>query len=230
VAEPASAPAGAWTSLQAADGHRLAAWIATPAGPPRGALVLVQEIFGVNEHIRGVAAGYAADGYTVVAPALFDRLERGVELGYTADDVARGRELKNASGNERPLLDLDAARRRAASAGRVAVVGYCWGGLLSWIAAARLEGLAAAVPYYGGGMPEHAALAPRCPVSAHFGRRDAMIPLDGVETLRRAQPGVELHLYDADHGFNCDQRASFDATAAALARERTLAFLRRHVG
>lgn len=217
-------------TLQAADGHRFAAWVAAPAGAPRGGLVVVQEIFGLNGHIRRVAEGYAADGYLVVAPALFDRVERGVELGYDDAGIQRGRVLKEACGNERPLLDLAAAVAHAARAGRVGMVGYCWGGLLTWLAAARLDGLAAAIPYYGGGIPEHAALAPRCPVLAHFGSRDTHIPLAGVEALRQARPEVELHVYDAGHGFNCDERASFDAEAARLARERTLAFLRRHVG
>jgi len=217
-------------TLQAADGHRSAAWVAAPPGPPRGGLVVVQEIFGLNDHIRRVAEGFAAEGYLAVAPALFDRIERGVELGYDDDGIRRGRALKEASGNDRPLADLAAAVAHAARTGRVGMVGYCWGGLLTWLAAARLDGLAAAVPYYGGGIPEHAALVPRCPVLAHFGARDTHIPMPGVEALRQARPEVELHVYDAGHGFNCDARASFDAAAAQLARERTLAFLRRHVG
>ncbi len=218
------------TRLHAADGHRPPAYVAAPAGPPRGGLVVVQEIFGVNDHIRRVADGYAADGYLAVAPALFDRVEPGVELGYDDAGVQRGRALKAASDHARAMLDLAAAVAHAARAGRVGMVGYCWGGLLTWLAAAQVEGLAAAVPYYGGGIPDHAARAPRCPVLAHFGARDALIPLPDVDALRRAQPAVEVQVYDAGHGFNCDQRASFDAAAAALARERTLAFLRRHVG
>ncbi|MFP5397825.1 MAG: dienelactone hydrolase family protein [Gammaproteobacteria bacterium] len=217
-------------TLQAADGHRLSAHVAEPAGTPRGGLVVVQEIFGVNDHVRRVVEGYAADGYLTVAPALFDRVEPGVELGYDDAGVQRGRALKAASDAQRALLDLAAAVAHAARAGRVGMVGYCWGGLLTWLAAANVDGLAAAVPYYGGGIPDHAAIAPRCPVLAHFGARDALIPLAGVEALRRAQPGVDVQVYDAGHGFNCEQRASFDAAAAALARERTLAFLRRHVG
>jgi carboxymethylenebutenolidase len=219
-----------WITLQAADGHHFAAWVAAPAGTPRGGLVVAQEIFGVNGHIRRVVDGYAADGYLVVAPALFDRVERGVELGYDPQSIQRARALKDASGNDKPLLDLAAAVAHAASAGKVGIVGYCWGGLLAWLAAARLDGFAAAVPYYGGGMPEHAALVPRCPVLAHFGAHDTHIPMPDVEALRQARPEVELHVYDAGHGFNCDERASFDAAAAQLARERTLAFLRRHVG
>ena len=217
-------------TLAAADGHRFSAYLGQPAGTPRGALVVVQEIFGVNAHIRSVADGYAADGYLAIAPALFDRVERGVELGYSADDVARGRALKDASGNAKPLLDIAASVAHVQHAGRTGVVGYCWGGLLSWLAACQLSGLAASVPYYGGGVPGQAALQPRCPVMAHFGERDSLIPLDTVKAFEAAQPGITVHLYAADHGFNCDQRGSFDAPSAALARARSLGFLREHVG
>ena len=218
------------TTLTAADGHTFSAYLAQPAGTPRGALVVVQEIFGLNSHVRAVADGYAADGYLAIAPALFDRIERDIELGYSADDVVRGRALKEASGNARPLLDIAAALARVEHAGRTGIVGYCWGGLLSWLAACELNGLAASVPYYGGGVPGQAARKPRCPVMAHFGERDAHIPLPTVEAFHEAQPGITVHIYAADHGFNCDQRASFDAPSAALARTRSLDFLREHVG
>ena len=216
--------------LTATDGHRFDAYVAVPAAAPRGALVVVQEIFGVNSHVRSVADGFAADGYLAIAPALFDRVERGVDLGYGEADIQRGFALKTATGNERPLLDIAAAMDRVSRAGRVGAVGYCWGGLLSWLAACSLDGLAASIAYYGGGVPGHSALKPRCPVLAHFGERDSHIPLATVEAFRAAQPGVTIHLYPALHGFNCDQRASHDAASAALARERTLAFLHRHVG
>lgn len=221
--------------LIAADGHRLAANVAAPKGKPRGALVLLQEIFGVNTHIRALADGFAAEGFLVVAPALFDRVERSVELGYTPDDIQRGRALKDACPPPLALQDVQAAitqaRARLGANGRVGIVGYCWGGLLSWLAACELETLSASVPYYGGGIPEYAASVPRCPVLAHFGERDAHIPLEGVEALRRAHPvSVTVHLYPAGHGFNCDQRASYDAASATLARQRTLAFLREHLG
>ncbi len=216
--------------LTAADGHRFSAYVAAPAGPPRGALVVVQEIFGVNPHIRSVADGFAAEGYLAIAPALFDRVERGVELGYGEADIQRGFALKTATGNDAPLLDIAAAVVHVKGAGKVGVVGYCWGGLLSWLAACRLDGLAASVPYYGGGMPDQAMLRPRCPVLAHFGEKDSHIPLASVEAFRTAQPGVTIELYPAPHGFNCDQRASYDAASAAQARQHTLAFLRRHLG
>jgi carboxymethylenebutenolidase len=216
--------------LDASDGHRLQAYVALPSDTPRGALVVVQEIFGVNSHIRSVADGYAADGYLAIAPALFDRVERNVELGYTPADRQRGSALKAAAGNDKPLLDVAAAIEHARRAGKVGIVGYCWGGLLCWLTACTLDGLAASVSYYGGGMTDHAQLSPRCPAMAHFGELDAHIPLAGVEAYQAAQPGVAVHLYRAQHGFNCEQRDSYDAPSAQLARERTLEFLRRHVG
>ena len=216
--------------LTAADGFRLSAYRADPVGAPRGALVVAQEIFGVNSHIRSVCDGYAADGYVAIAPALFDRYERGVDVGYTPPDVARGRELKGLAKTDAALLDLAAAQAAVAGAGRVGVIGYCWGGYLAWISAARATGLACAVAYYGGGMTDAIAEMPKCPVMAHFGERDSMIPVTGVKALEAAHPTVQVFLYPADHGFNCDQRGSFDAAAARLARERTLAFLRQHIG
>jgi len=215
-------------TLQAADGHRLAAYRAVPAGKPRGALVVLQEIFGVNSHIRAVADGYAADGWLAIAPAMFDRVERGIELGYTPADIERGRELKGGCSNDHALLDIAAAGDSVRSAGKVMAVGYCWGGTLAWLAACRQPGLAAAVSYYGGGIGELVDLTPRCPVLAHFGERDASIPLTVAEALRKAHPEVEIHIYPAGHGFNCDQRGSFDAASAKLARERSLAFLNAH--
>jgi carboxymethylenebutenolidase len=185
-------------TLQAADGHRLAAYRAVPAGKPRGALVVVQEIFGVNSHIRAVADGYAADGWLAIAPAMFDRVERGIELGYTPADIERGRELKGGCSNDHALLDIAAAVDTVRSAGKVAVIGYCWGGTLAWLAACRQPGLSAAVSYYGGGIGELIDLTPRCPVLAHFGERDASIPLTVPEALRKAHPEVEIHIYPPD--------------------------------
>jgi carboxymethylenebutenolidase len=221
---------GRTIELTAADGFRLAAYRADPAGAPRGALVVAQEIFGVNGHIRGVCDGFAADGYVAIAPALFDRIERGVDLGYAPEDIARGRDLKARATVDAALLDVAAARDAAAGIGNVGVVGYCWGGFVAWMAASRLDGFACAVPYYGGGVLEAAGEQPRCPVMAHFGEQDTMIPADGVRRLAERHAGAQVFLYAAGHGFNCDQRASYDAAAAKLARERTLAFLGRHVG
>ena len=216
--------------LTAADGFRLSAWRAEPASEPLGAVVVAQEIFGVNSHIRNVCDGFAADGYLAIAPALFDRYERGVDIGYTPPDVAKGRELKSQAQIEPALLDIDAARAAVASAGKVAVIGYCWGGFVAWMAAARVPGFACAVPYYGGGILDAAAEQPRCPVMAHFGERDSGIPVAGVRQLMARHPDAQIFIYDADHGFNCDQRAAYNPAAAKIARERTLDFLRRYVG
>ena len=221
---------GRLITLTASDGVRIAAYRADPQGAPRGGVVVVQEIFGVNSHVRSVADGYARDGYVAVAPAMFDRVQRDVSLGYAPDDIAAGRALKERTSLELAMKDVEAAVQEAAGAGKVGIVGFCWGGLISWVAAARVAGLACSVPYYGGGMPDQAALQPRCPVTCHFGERDAHIPLDGVQRLAAAHPEITVHVYPADHGFNCDQRGSFDAAAAQLARERTLAFFRQHIG
>ena len=222
------------TKLQAADGHTFPAYVARPAGKARGAVVVLQEIFGVNSHIRAVADGYAAEGYLAVAPSTFHRVQADVELGYSPDDMSAGIALKAAvEALPAPgvLPDIQAAIDHAAQAGKVGVVGYCWGGLLTWRAACLLKGLSAAAPYYGGGIttPAEIARSPRVPVLAHFGERDHWIPLDGVQALQKAHPGIEVHVYAADHGFNCDQRGSYDAAAAKLARERTLAFFARHL-
>jgi len=221
---------GRMIELTAADGFRLSAWRADPVGTPRGGLVVAQEIFGVNSHIRSVCDGFAADGYVAIAPALFDRYERGVDVGYTPEDVAKGRELKAQAQIDAALRDVAAARDAVATAGKVGVVGYCWGGYVAWMAAARLAGFACAIPYYGGGILDAAGLRPQCPLMAHFGERDTVIPVDGVRKLAAAHPEAQVFVYAADHGFNCDQRASYDAAAAKLARERTLQFLQRHVG
>ena len=221
---------GTWIELTAADGFRLAAYRADPAGTLRGALVVAQEIFGVNSHIRSVCDGYAAEGYVAIAPALFDRYERGVDIGYAPPDIARGRSLKELAYADAALLDIAAARAAAAGAGKVGVIGFCWGGYLAWLAAARLPGFACAVPYYGGGMTQAIAETPACPVMAHFGERDSMIPVADVKALAAAHPTAQVFLYPADHGFNCDQRGAFDVASAKRARERTLAFLRQNLG
>lgn len=225
---------GQFVQLTASDGVAFPAYVAEPQGAARGAVVVLQEIFGVNSHIRAVADGYAASGYLAVAPSTFHRVQPGVELGYTQDDMGAGFALKTAvEALPAPgvLRDIEAAVQHASRAGKVGVVGYCWGGLLTWRAACELGGLSAAVPYYGGGIttPAEAARVPRCPVLAHFGERDHWIPVDTVEAFRKAQPQVEVHVYAADHGFNCDQRGSFDAAAAQTARERTLAFFAQHL-
>ena len=224
-------------TLTAADGRACPAYEARPEGRPRGAVVVMQEIFGVNVHIRSVADGFARAGYLAVAPAVFDRVQQGVELGYAPQDMAAGRALK-AAAESLPLpgvlADVQAAIDHAAgcSGGKVGIVGYCWGGLLTWRAACQLSGLSAAVPYYGGGMTVDPEVnrQPMCPVLAHFAEQDEWIPLASVQAFQAAQPDVEVYLYDAHHGFNCDQRGAWHAPSAQLARDRTLAFLSRHLG
>jgi carboxymethylenebutenolidase len=226
---------GHTATLTAADGFSFPAYVAEPAGSPQAGIVLLQEIFGVNSHIRSVADAYAAEGYRVVVPATFHRVRPDVELGYSEVDMGQGFELKTAvEALPAPgvMQDIQAAIDEAAQAGRVGIVGYCWGGLLTWRAACALSGLSAAVPYYGGGMTAggEAASKPQVPVLAHFGDQDHWIPLDTVETFRQAQPQVEVHVYAANHGFNCDQRGSYNEAAAQLARQRTLAFFKQHLG
>jgi carboxymethylenebutenolidase len=226
---------GQFTDLKAADGQAIPAYVAQPAGKPKGGIVVIQEIFGVNSHIRSVADGYAAQGYLAVAPSTFHRVKPGVELGYEQEDMAAGMALKTAvEALPAPgvMQDIQAAIQHAAQAGKVGIVGYCYGGLLTWRAACLLEGLSGAVPYYGGGVttPDEIARKPKCPVMAHFGDQDHWISLESVEAFKKAHPEAEVHVYHANHGFNCDQRGSWNAEAAKLARERTLAFFAKHVG
>lgn len=223
---------GETITLQANDGFELGAYRATPEGTVRGGIVLIQEIFGVNHHIRSVVDRYAGFGYQTVAPALFDRVERGVELDYDGDGISKGREIVGELPLEATLSDIAAAAASVADAGRTGVVGYCWGGKLTYIAAARLGDLfAAGSGYYGGGIVEFAGEAPRIPLQLHFGAEDHAIPLDAVNKIREAQPEVEVFVYDgAGHGFNCDARGSYDPAAAALAQERTNAHFAAHVG
>ena len=226
---------GQFVNLTAADGVSFPAYVALPTGTPKGGLVVLQEIFGVNSHIRSVADGYAAEGYFVVAPSTFHRVQAGVELGYTEADMGSGMALKTAvEALPAPgvLADIQAAVNHAAQGGKVGILGYCWGGLLTWRAACALDGLTAAVPFYGGGMTTEAEAArtPKVPVMAHFAEQDGWIPLDSVKAFQAAHPSVPVHLYPAHHGFNCDQRGSWDAPSAKLARERTVAFLAQHLG
>jgi len=217
--------------LTAADGHELEAYVARPKGDPIAGLVVLQEIFGVNEHIRSVADGYAKDGFLAVAPALFDRFERGVELGYAGADLQKAMSFV-------PKIDIDAAVRDTAAAldyvrnqtrKKSGVIGYCLGGSLAWLSATRLNA-DAAVGYYGGRIAAFVDEQPHCPVMLHFGTRDQHIPQEEVDKIAAAHPEVEIYLYDAGHGFNCDARSSFDPQSAKLARSRSLELLARNLG
>ena len=224
---------GDTVSLTASDGHGFSAYEAAPAGSLRGGLLVIQEIFGINAHIRKVADGYAADGYRVVAPALFDRAEPGVELGYEGADRDRGIALRKQIEIDDMLLDIAAAIAALEGSGRIGIVGYCLGGSLAWLAATRMSGLSAAVGYYGGMVAANLDETPRCPVMLHFGEEDGGIPMADVEKIRASvDPGtVQVFSYPgAGHAFNRDASSSWHEPSAKLARERTLAFLRQHVG
>lgn len=214
---------GDFTTLMARDGHELQAYLAAPAGRPRGAVVVLQEIFGVNRHIRSVTDGFAAEGYTAIAPAPFDRIRRGIELGYSGPEVEEGRGYRQQLKSEETMKDVAAAVAVVKHSGRIATVGYCWGGALSYLAACELP-IACAVVYYGN--PGETGKTPRCPVMYHFGSADKSIPPEQVARLQAAQGQGIFYVYEgAQHGFNCDLRPSYDAAAAALARRRTLDFL-----
>ena len=221
-------------SLTAADGHKFAAYRADPPKGTklRGAVVVLQEIFGVNRHMRSDTDRFAQAGYVAICPALFDRVERNVDLGYGPDDIPRGRDIRTKITWPQVLADIGAAigeARKASPNGKVGVVGYCWGGSLAWRAATQLS-CDAAVGYSGGMVAEFAAEKPKCPVMLHFGDMDQGIPLSHVDTVKKHHPDLPAHVYHADHGFNCDDRKQYDAAAAKLARERTMAFLAKNVG
>lgn len=217
--------------LKAEDGHELDAYVARPTGEPIAGLVVIQEIFGVNAHIRSVADGYAQDGFLAVAPALFDRVERGVELGYGEQDMPKAMQIRKRLKIDDMLRDaaaaLDYARRESGK--KVGIIGYCLGGSIAWLAATR-SNPDAAVGYYGGLIPQHADEKPHCPVMLHFGKNDQHIPPDAVEEIHQAHPDIPIYLYDAGHGFNCDARAAYDAPSAKLARQRSLEFLKQNLG
>lgn len=219
-----------YVKLRAADGHEFKSYLARPAGAPSAALVVIQEIFGVNAHIRSVADEFAEDGFLAVAPALFDRIRPGIELGYEGRDMQTAMSLVPKINIDNAVADTAATIDFAVhdSGKKVGVIGYCFGGSVAWLAATRLHP-SAAVGYYGGQIGKLAAEMPSCPVMLHFGRQDAHIPPSVAEAVHAAHPDVEIHWYDAGHAFNCDARASYNATAAKEARQRSLAFLNKHL-
>jgi carboxymethylenebutenolidase len=225
---------GKMITLTAADGHSFGAYEKTPSsGEVRGGLVVVQEIFGVNAHIRRVADGYAEEGYRVIAPALFDRAEAGIELGYEGADRDRGIGLMRAIDKGHMLADVAAAVAALQPSRRVGIVGYCLGGTLAWAASAHVPGLAAAVGYYGGMIAAMLGETPRCPVMLHFGEEDQSIPPADVEKIKAAVDPSRVQIFtykDAGHAFNRDGTPVFRGEAARVARDRTIAFLREHVG
>jgi len=223
---------GATVQLRAKDGHVLDAYVVQPGVPAKGGLVIVQEIHGVNAHIRAVADRYAdEDGFVVVAPALFDRIERGVDLRYEGEDTQRAMNLLKRFDIETGVDDVAAAvqcERCFRHVKKIGVVGYCLGGTLAWLSAAHLP-IAAAVCYYGGRIAQYVNERPKVPVMLHFGELDQHISAEEIDTIGQAHPAVPIHRYHAGHGFNCDMRGSYDAPSAMRARERTLAFLHEHL-
>ena len=217
-------------SLAAADGFQLSAYEAVPSDRVIGCVVVIQEIFGVNNHIREVCDDYAADGYLAVAPAIFDRFQPGIELGYEQDDMIKGVGIARGELlSENTLHDIQAAIDYLKDKGDVGMVGYCFGGLMSWMAACQATNLACVSSYYGGGIIQANDLQPRIPTIMHFGELDEHIPMEDVEAIDDAHPDVTVYIYDADHGFNCDHRTSYNQTAAILARQRTLEFFEEHL-
>lgn len=221
---------GEQITLTCKDGVKIGAYVAKPAGAPKGAVVVLQEIFGANQHIRADADRYAAAGYLAIAPALYDRVEPNVELGYSGDDPKKGMEIRAKTELPKTRLDIEAAIDAVKSAGKVGIVGYCWGGTLTYDAAVNIPGLAAASSYYGGGVPAMAEQKPKIPTICHFGETDHSISMEAVEKVKAAQPDLPVYVYPAGHGFNCDERASWHKESAELARKRTLDFFAQNVG
>lgn len=218
-------------SLQTSDGHTLSAYEARPEKSPRGGIVLLQEIFGITGYIRRVCDEYAQHGYHMVAPALFDRIRSGVVLDYSKDDAVIGRELRSRIPWEKTFADVEAARDRLKGAGKIATLGYCWGGTVSWRAAGHLDGVGAAVCYYCTQIGPYISEQPRCPVLMHFGEKDHIATLEHAGALRAAQGAlVEIQVYPAGHSFSCDETPNYRAASAKLALRRTLDFLAAHIG
>ena len=214
---------------QAADGHSLSVYMAGPADATKG-IVLVQEIFGVNHHIRDMADRFAALGYAVVAPALFERVEHGVELGYTAEDVAKGRDYRMKLSDAEVMADIEAAAALL-SGKKLGIVGYCFGGTVAWWGSTRSTSFSAASCWYGGGIAGTKNESMNCPVQMHFGEKDASIPMTDVDAIRAAQPKADAHVYlGAQHGFGCDERGSYSKSDYDLAQSRTIEFFAKHLG
>lgn len=222
---------GRMISMTMDDGASIGVYHVLPEGPRRGGLVLIQEIFGVTDHIKQASDSFAAEGYEVLAPALYDREAPGLQASYEPDDVQKALKIaRELHPFDQSIADTRVCIDALKAKGPVFITGYCYGGSVVWAAACRLDGLAAGSGYYGGMIPKMVGETPKCPVILHFGRHDAGIPLDGVEAVAAAHPEVGVHLYDAGHGFNSDRRKDFHAESAALARKRTLDLFRAHGG
>jgi len=220
---------GNWIDLTASDGHNFLGYQATPNGPPKGGLVVIQEIFGVNSHIREVCDGFAENDYIAIAPALFDRVEPGIELGYEEEDRQKGMALRGNIDWKENVNDAIAARESIESVRKVGIVGYCFGGTVAWLGACSGK-FDAAVGYYGGFIHNFLDNETTCPVQLHFGAEDQGIPLENVEKIRAAKPDATLYIYeDAGHGFICNHRSSYHEEATLMSQSRTLSFFEKHL-
>ena len=216
--------------LTASDNFQLGAYRADPTGAPKAAVVVIQEIFGVNHHIRSVCDRLASEGYVAIAPAIFDRLEPNFQCGYSPDEIANARKFVANPDWAAMLRDTQAAIDAVSDVGAVGIVGFCLGGSVAYAAATKLKGLSAAIGYYGGAIVRFADDKPQVPTQLHFGEKDAGIPLADVETIRAKRPEVEIYIYPgAQHGFHCDERASYDKTSADIAWPRSLGFFAKHL-
>jgi len=209
----------------------IGAYLATPKGTAKGGIIVIQEIFGVNQHIRKVTDFFAGQGYLALAPRFFDHIKPGIELGYTPDTMAEGRKIVGQLGVDKAIQDVQAAIDELKKRGpkKVAVTGFCWGGTITWLSSTRLKP-DAAIAYYGGGIYGTKSEKPQVPTMMHFGDKDMHIPMEHVNEVRKLQPEVQVFDYPADHGFHCDERGSYDVPASKKAMERTLEFLKKHVG
>jgi carboxymethylenebutenolidase len=222
---------GSTITLTASDGFKLGGYRADPQGKPKGGLVVIQEIFGVNHHIRNVCDRFAAQGYASVAPAVFDRIEPNFECGYTPAEVEHARTFIPRIDWAKMMLDTAAAIGEVKSAGKVGIVGYCMGGSVAFLAAGKLDGLTCAIGYYGGAIAKNADVKPKVPTLLQFGDQDQSIPMTDIELIKEKRPDVEVYVYKgAGHGFSCDERGSYNEAATKEALGRTLAWLTKYVG
>ena len=219
--------------LTSNDGHQFSAYEGSPSSEVKGGIVLIQEIFGVNSHIRSVVDGYADEGYYTIAPGLFDRIEENVELGYEAEDMQKGIQFVTKMKPENTLSDIAAVTefiKEKYPQRKIATIGYCFGGTMAWVSAGALDAISCSVCYYGGQIASLADRTPKCPTLLHFGELDAHIPMSDVDKIRLAQPNAEVLVYEGvKHGFNCDARSDYDKDAAELAKQRSLAYLMKHL-
>ena len=214
--------------IKSLDDHLFEAYLSQPKGKPKAGLVVLQEIFGVNTHIQEITNFFADQGYLAIAPSLFDRSEKNVKLGYDEKSIIKGRNLKSLC-DKNALRDVEAVISVVSSAGKVGVIGYCWGGSLSWRIACENNNLSAAICYYGGDIPNLKELEPKCNVLTHFGELDQGIPIESVRRFKEARPKVQTYTYPADHGFNCNYRRQYNETSSKVALDRTLRFLEKNL-